>query len=81
MENGSIQFFSVIRGYAFKGDIHKRACMESKHLIIAGIWIAVIVMIIGFFATGVNLEFFGYLILLFLAYAFSLITEFLLTRK
>jgi hypothetical protein len=39
------------------------------------------VIIIGFFATGVELEFFGYLVLLFLAYLFSLITEFLVTRK
>ena len=55
--------------------------MESKHLIIAGIWVATIVIIIGFFVTGIELEFFGYLLLLFLAYLFSLITEFLLTRK
>jgi hypothetical protein len=57
------------------------AYMESKHLIITGIWVATIVIIIGFFATGVELEFFGYLVLLFLAYLFSLITEFLVTRK
>jgi hypothetical protein len=55
--------------------------MESKHLIIAGIWVVVIIMIIGFFVTGIRLEFLGYLALLFIAFVFSLITEFLLTRK
>jgi hypothetical protein len=55
--------------------------MESKHLIIAGLWAAVVVIIIGFFVTGVGLEFFGYLVLLFLAFVLSLITELLLTKK
>jgi len=55
--------------------------MESKHLIIAGIWAFVIIIIIGFFTTGIKLEFVGYIVLLFLAFIFSLITEFLLTRK
>ena len=55
--------------------------MESKHLIIAGIWIVVIVIIIGFFATGVRAELLGYLILLFVAFVFSLITEFFLSAK
>ncbi|MBN2599979.1 MAG: hypothetical protein JXA75_05515 [Candidatus Thermoplasmatota archaeon] len=55
--------------------------MESKHLIIAGIWIFAISIVIGFFVTGVNVEFFGYLMLLFIAFVFSLITEVLLTKK
>jgi len=55
--------------------------MESKHLIIAGIWAAVIIIIIGFFITGTQVEFFGYLLLLFLAFVFSLITEALFSRK
>ncbi len=55
--------------------------MESRHLIIIGIWTVVTVMIIGFFATGIDLDFFGYLVLLFIAYVFSLITELLLMRK
>ncbi len=55
--------------------------MESKHIIIIGIWTVVIVMIIGFFATGIDLDYFGYLVLLFIAYVFSIITEFLLMRK
>jgi hypothetical protein len=55
--------------------------MESKHIIIAGIWVVVIVIMIGFFATGIKMEFFGYLILLFIAFVFSLITEFLLAKK
>ncbi len=55
--------------------------MESKHLIIAGIWAVVIIIIIGFFLTGTKTEFFGYLILLFIAFIFSLITEFLLTKR
>ncbi len=55
--------------------------MESKHIIIAGLWTFVIIIIIGFFATGTKLEFFGYLILLFIAFVFSLITEFLLVGK
>ena len=55
--------------------------MESKHIIIAGIWVFVIIIIIGFFLTGTELEFFGYLILLFIAFVFSLITEFLLVGK
>jgi len=55
--------------------------MESKHIIIAGIWVFVIIIIIGFFVTGTELEFFGYLILLFIAFVFSLITEFLLVGK
>jgi hypothetical protein len=55
--------------------------MESKNLIIAGIWVCTIIIMIGFFVTGINMEFFGYLILLFLAFVFSLITEFLLSKK
>ena len=55
--------------------------MQSKHLIIAGIWIFAISIVIGFFVTGVNVEFFGYLMLLFIAFIFSLITEVLLTKK
>jgi len=55
--------------------------MESKHIIVAGIWAFVIILIIGFFVMGTELEFFGYLILLFIAFVFSLITEFLLTKK
>lgn len=55
--------------------------MESKHIIIAGIWAFVIIILIGFFVMGTELEFFGYLILLFIAFVFSLITEFLLTKK
>ena len=55
--------------------------MESKHIIIAGLWIFVIVIIIGFFATGTELEFLGFLILLFIAFIFSLIAEFLLVGK
>ena len=55
--------------------------MESKHLIIAGIWSVIIIIIIGFFITGIGLEFFGYLLLLFIAFVFSLITEFLLVGK
>ncbi len=55
--------------------------MESKHLIIGGIWAVVIIVIIGFFLTGTSLEFFGYLILLFIAFVFSLMTELLLRGK
>jgi len=55
--------------------------MESKHIILAGIWVVVIIILIGFFTTGIQIEFFGYLILLFIAFVFSLITEFLLTEK
>jgi len=55
--------------------------MESKHLIIAGIWVVVIVIIIGFFISGTKLEFIGYLLLLFIAFVFSIITEFLLAEK
>ena len=55
--------------------------MEGKHLIIAGIWSVSIIMIIGFFVTGIELEFFGYVIILFIAFLLSLITEFLLTKK
>jgi hypothetical protein len=53
--------------------------MESKHLIIIGIWIFVIILILGFFTTGTGLEFFGYLILLFIAFICSIITEYLLS--
>ncbi len=55
--------------------------MESKHLIIAGIWFFVIIVVVGFFVTGIKLEFVGYLALLSLAFVFSLIAEFLLTKK
>jgi len=55
--------------------------MESKHLIIAGIWVVVIILIVGFFVTGSEMEFFGYVVLLFIAFLFSLITEFLLAKK
>ena len=55
--------------------------MESKHIIIAGIWTFTIIILIGFFVTGTELEFLGYLILLFIAFVFSLITEFLLAGK
>lgn len=55
--------------------------MESKHIIIAGIWAFVIIIIIGFFIMGTELIFFGYLFLLFIAFVLSLITEFLLTKK
>jgi len=55
--------------------------MESKHIIIAGIWAFVIIIIIGFFVTGTEMEFLGYLILLFIAFVFSLITEFLLAKS
>ncbi len=55
--------------------------MESKHLIIAGLWTAVIIIIIGFFITGTSVEFLGYLILLGVAFIFSLIAEFLPTKK
>jgi hypothetical protein len=55
--------------------------MESKHIIIAGIWVVTIIILIGFFATGTKMEFLGYLILLFIAFVFSLITEFLLAKK
>jgi hypothetical protein len=55
--------------------------MDSKNIIIAGIWIAIIIIIIGFFITGTSLEFFGYIVLLAIAFIFSLITEFLLAAK
>jgi hypothetical protein len=55
--------------------------MESKHLIIAGIWAVVIIIIVGFFLTGIKVEFFGYIVLLLLAFILSLITEFLLGKR
>ena len=55
--------------------------MESKHIIIAGIWVFAIIIIIGFFITGTGMEFIGYLILLFIAFVLSLITEFLLGKR
>jgi len=55
--------------------------MESKNIIIAGIWAAVIIIVIGFFITGTSLEFLGYLILLAIAFIFSLVTEFLIAEK
>ena len=55
--------------------------MESKHIIIAGIWVFTIIIIIGFFVTETGMEFLGYLILLFIAFVLSLITEFLLGKK
>ena len=55
--------------------------MESKHLIIAGIWTFTTIVVIGFFVTRIGVEFFGYLILLFIAFVFSLITEFLLPGR
>jgi hypothetical protein len=55
--------------------------MESRSIIIGGIWVFVIVIIIGFFITGIKIEFFGYLMLLFIAFILSLITEFLLNKK
>jgi hypothetical protein len=55
--------------------------MESKHIIIAGTWVFTIIITIGFFVTGTELEFLGYLILLFIAFVFSLITEFLLVGE
>jgi len=72
---------SLRGGYVFNKGIVTKYYMESKHLIIAGIWAAVIIIIIGFFITGTKTEFLGYLILLFTAFIFSLITEFLLTKK
>lgn len=55
--------------------------MESRHIIIAGIWVFAICILIGFFVTSIQVEFFGYLIVLFLAFILSLITEFLLSKK
>ncbi len=55
--------------------------MESNHIIIAGIWAVVIITILGFFVTDAKLEFVGYLILLFIAFVFSIITEILFTGK
>lgn len=55
--------------------------MESKHFIIIGIWTAVIILFIGFFLTGTSLEFLGYLILLVIAFVFSMMTEVLLRGK
>jgi len=55
--------------------------MAGKHIITIGIWVFTIVLLIGFFITGTELEFLGYLILLFIAFVFSLMAEFLLDGK
>lgn len=70
-------FFKGVRISKYEGGFD----MESKHLIISGIWAVVIIVIIGFFLTGTSLEFLGYLILLFIAFVFSLMTELLLRGK
>lgn len=55
--------------------------MVGKHIITIGIWVFTIILIIGFFVTGTKLEFLGYLILLFIAFVFSLMAEYLLDGK
>jgi hypothetical protein len=55
--------------------------MEGRHIILAGIWAFTLMLLIGFFMTGTSMEFLGYLILFFIAFVFSLITEFLLVKK
>ena len=55
--------------------------MAGEHIITIGIWVFTIVLLIGFFITGTELEFLGYLILLFIAFVFSLMAEFLLDGK
>jgi len=55
--------------------------MAGKHIITIGIWVFTIVLLIGFFITGTELEFLGYLILFFIAFVFSLMAEFLLDGK
>ena len=55
--------------------------MAGKHIITTGIWVFTIILIIGFFITGTELEFLGYLILFFIAFVFSLMAEFLLDGK
>ena len=49
--------------------------MDSKNIIIIGIWSFVIILIIGFFILGIELDFFGYIILLFLGFILSIIIE------
>ncbi len=55
--------------------------MAGKHIITTGIWVFTIILVIGFFITGTELEFLGYLILFFIAFVFSLMAEFLLDGK
>jgi hypothetical protein len=66
-----------VNGYTKKGGLR----MEGRHIILAGIWAFTLILLIGFFMTGTSMEFLGYLILFFIAFVFSLITEFLLVKK
>ena len=54
--------------------------MNSKNIIILGLWIFLIVLVCSFFIFEIELEFFGYLILFILGFIFSIITFYLPER-
>ena len=70
---GKIQTFSYILN---NEDIFLKA-MNSKNLIIAGIWAFLIIYLAGFFIVGIKMDFVVYLILFILGFIFSIITTYL----